>query len=82
VESNNTTGIKIYDDLRELLGDRSRFKLHNTIPIDSNFLLLKGQKLLIYENMGYKDRREYRVLTLRLPIVGKTINVKMKEITQ
>jgi len=82
VESNNTTDIEIYDELRELLRDTSKFKLHRTIPVNSNITLLKGQNLLIYENMGYKDRSKDRVLTLPLPIVGKTINIKLNKLIQ
>jgi len=82
VESDNTSGLKIYDELRELLRDTSRFKLHRTIPVNSNIKLLKDQNLLIYENMGYKDRTKDQVLTLPLPIVGKTINIKLKKLTQ
>ncbi|MDM8523737.1 glycosyltransferase family 39 protein [Desulfococcaceae bacterium HSG8] len=82
VESDNTTGIKIYDKLRELLRDNPGFKLRRTIPIKSNIKLLKDQNLLIYENMGYKDRAKDRMLTLPLPIVGKTINIKLEKLTQ
>ena len=82
VESSNTSGIEIYDGLRELLRDTLRFKLCRTIPVNSNVSLLKNQNLLIYENLAYKDGIEDRMLTLPLPIVGKTINVRLKKITQ
>lgn len=80
VESVNTSGMKIYDDLRDLLGDSTRFKLHKTIKVKSNNSSLMAQNLLVYENLGYEDMAEDRVLNLRLPIVGKTIRVNLKKI--
>ncbi|MDM8556963.1 glycosyltransferase family 39 protein [Desulfococcaceae bacterium HSG7] len=82
VESGNATGLKIYDELRKLLRDTTKFKLRRTIPINSNIKLLKGQNLLIYENQGYKNRIKDRILRLPLPIVGKTIDTNLMKLLQ
>lgn len=80
VESGNVSGIKIHDELRKLLRDSSRFKLHKMIQVKSNMPALKDQNLLVYENLGYEEMAENQVLRLRLPIVGKTIQVKLEKI--
>ncbi len=80
VESINISGMKIYDELRDLLRDSSRFKLHKKVKVKSNISSLKDQTLLVYENLGYEEVTEDQVLHLRLPIVGQTIKVKLKKI--
>ncbi len=81
VESADISNIKIYRELRNLLRDTSLFKLHKTIQVESNNTSLKNQNLLVYENLGYKkDLVKDQILNLRLPIVGKTIKMKLKKI--
>jgi len=76
VESKNTSGLTIYDDLRQLLRDNSRFKFHRSIPVDSNISKLADQQLLIYENRRYKSSfTQNRFLNLRVPAMGKTIHI-------
>jgi hypothetical protein len=65
-----------------MLRDFPLFKLHKTIPVTSNYKNLGGQSLLIYENMGYKPITKDTILTLPLPIVGQTINIKLNKLTQ
>ncbi len=80
VESNNVSNIKIHSELRAMLQDPSLFALHKAIPVDSNKKRLKTQTLLIYENLGYKEITQDKILHLRLPLVGKTINVKLTKL--
>jgi len=80
VESKDTSGIKIYSELRELFKDTSRFKLHPVIEVKSNISSLQGQNLLIYEKLDYQDNIKDQILNLRLPLVGKTIKLKLKQI--
>ena len=81
VESVNLSEIKIYDELRELLRDTSRFELRNTINIKTNIRSLMGQDLLVYENLNYDNNIGNQTIKLRLPLVGKTIEVRLKKIT-
>ncbi len=80
VESLNTSNIEIYDTLRELLQDKSCFRLHKAIPVSSNYNDLKMQKLLIYENLRYKGVTGDHILNLNLPVVGQQIKFKLEEI--
>ncbi len=80
VESVDKSGIDIYTELRDLLRDPARFTLHNVIHVESNINSLKGQDLLVYESLGYKELTHDQILHLRLPLVGKTIDVKLKKI--
>ena len=80
VESVNISNIEIYDTLRELLRDKSCFRLHKAISVNSNYDDLKMQKLLIYENLRYKGVTENQMLNLNLPVVGQKIKLKLEEI--
>jgi len=80
IESIDSSDIPIFKEFEELLKDTSRFKLHKAIKVESNYTRLKNQELLIYENLNYAEINEDKVLELRLPIVGKTIKVKLKKI--
>jgi hypothetical protein len=81
VESVNTSGIGIYDELLELLCDTSRFALRKTVNIKTNIKSLIGQDLLIYENLNYNRNIGNQTINLRLPLVGKSVQVKLKKIT-
>jgi hypothetical protein len=83
VESRNTVGPPVHTLLREHLADSSDYKLAKTIPVDtgepSTRQPLEDLELLIYE---YVNRREPTggVLELRLPVVGQTLQIPLREI--
>lgn len=77
VESRDLSKIKIHQQFRQYLKD-GPFALLKTIPVESrNRPPLKNQQLLIYR---YLDRppASKGYITLRLPIVGRTIEVPVK----
>ena len=80
VEADNPSGLEIYDTFRELLRDKSEFKLHKVIPVQSNHYKLEGQRLLIYENLHWPGVTPNKELHLRLPVVGQTIEIKLEKI--
>lgn len=77
VESRNVSNLEIYDEFRGLLNDESRFRLHKSIEVESNIPMLKDQRLLIYECLGWKGSKDGTVLKLRLPVVGQTLEIEM-----
>ena len=76
VESKSPLPLPIHDLLREYL-QSDRFRLAATIPIRTNRGPLRGQDLLVYENLELKTP-EGGVLELPIPIVGQTIRVPYK----
>lgn len=76
VESRDESKIKIHQQFRQFLKD-GPFTLLKTIPVDSNRNHLKKQQLLIYR---YLDRppASKGYITLRIPVVGQTIKVPVK----
>ena len=50
VESINISRIDILDELRNLLKDKTKFKLRLTIPVQSNMPIMKKQELLIMKS--------------------------------
>ncbi|PKM10601.1 MAG: glycosyltransferase [Gammaproteobacteria bacterium HGW-Gammaproteobacteria-3] len=76
VESRDVSDIDIHRQFRQFLKN-GPFKLLKTIAVDSNRPPLKNQKLLIYR---YLDRppASKGYITLRLPVVGQTIKVPVK----
>ncbi len=76
VESRDQSKIKIHQQFRQYLKN-GPFTLLKTIPVNSNRLPLKRQQLLIYR---YLDRpiATKGYITLRLPVVGQTIKVPVK----
>jgi len=80
IESMNISDLEIYDEFRELLTDQTRFKLHKVIEVKSNLHELRNQTLLVYEYLSWKGIRNGKMLRLRLPIVGKTIEIQMEKL--
>jgi hypothetical protein len=83
VESRNTIGLDAHDVLREHLAASSNFLLRETIPVDtgtpSTREPLDDLDLLIYERVN-RPRPTGGVLELRLPVVGQTLQIPLREI--
>ena len=78
VESIDRTDIRVHQILREYLKS-GPFTLEKIIVVESTRPPLKGQKLHIYR---YLDRKlpSNNTIRLRLPVVGKTIDVHLRNI--
>jgi hypothetical protein len=83
VEDKNTIGIPVHGKLRNLLRERTRFRLVEAIPVDtgspSTREPLEGVTLLIYEDMERKVPSE-GILELRLPVVGQTLRIPFRPV--
>jgi hypothetical protein len=83
VESRNTIGPKVHSVLREHLASSSDFALRETIPVDtgdpSTRPPLKDLELLIYERVN-RPAPTGGVLELRLPVVGQTLQIPLRDI--
>jgi hypothetical protein len=83
VEDLNTIRIPIHDVLRSMLANDSRYRLVQTIPVDtgepSTRPPLAGVSLLIYEKLDHKPPRD-GILRLRLPVVGQTLEVPLRDL--
>lgn len=76
VESRDLSGIEIHQKFRDYLKN-GPFQLLKSIEIESSRPLLQNQQLLIYRYLDRKQPTE-NYIKLRLPVVGKTINVPIK----
>jgi hypothetical protein len=83
VEDRNTIGIPIHATLRDHLRQSARFRLVKTIPVDTGHPStredLDNLNLLIYERLDRTAPRD-GVLELRLPVVGKTLRIPMRDL--
>jgi hypothetical protein len=77
VESKDVSGVEIYKEFRELLRT-GPFTLIKRIPVDASRPTLKNQELLVYRYLKRKPISG-KTLTLHLPIVGKTIEVPLRQ---
>jgi hypothetical protein len=73
VESEDLTGIAIHQEFRAFL-DSGPFRLVKEIPVKSNYPVLRGQRIKIYEYLNSKPITADR-LELRLPVVGQTLSI-------
>ncbi|MDD5578647.1 MAG: glycosyltransferase family 39 protein [Methylobacter sp.] len=76
VESRDLSGIEIHQKFREYLKN-GPFQLLKSINVASSRPMLQNQQLLIYRYLDRKPPTE-NYIKLRLPVVGKTINVPIK----
>lgn len=83
VEDRNTIGIPVHDTLRELLKEDGRFKLVESIRVDTGVPStrepLRDVTLLIYEDTQRKTPDE-GILELRLPVVGQTLRIPFRAV--
>jgi len=77
VESKDWSGMEIHQQLRDYLRS-GPFRLDARIPIETNRQPLRDRSLEIYRYQNYQPvTAEY--LKLRLPVVGKTIQVPFRQ---
>jgi hypothetical protein len=76
VESRDLSGIEIHQKFREYL-KKGPFQLLKSIDVTSSRPILQNQQLFIYRYLDRKQPTE-DYIKLRLPVVGKTINVPIK----
>jgi hypothetical protein len=83
VESRNTIGPAVHTVLRTHLASSDRYALRKTIPVDtgepSTRPPLDDLELLIYEQMN-REAAAGGVLELRLPVVGQTLQIPLRDI--
>jgi hypothetical protein len=83
VESRNTIGPAVHSVLRTHLASSDDYLLRNTIPVDTGEPTtrdpLDDLELLIYEHVNRKPSAG-GVLELRLPVVGKTLQIPLRDI--
>ena len=82
VEDKIIQDIKIKRVLRSLLKDRSKFKLVNTVNIDSNIAKYKDMKLLIYEYKKNVKRVKSNIELKMHTLGGKDINIDSENLLE
>ena len=76
IENRDVSGIEIHQKFREYLKN-GPFQLLKSIDVSSSRPVLQNQQLLIYRYLDRKPATE-NYIKLKLPIVGQTINVPIK----